>query len=242
MTGETLIYEADGLTMRGALYRDPAHDGPRPGILVFPEAFGLGEHAMARAARLAARGYVALACDLHGERIVHDDFPTVMALIGALRAEPARLVARAQGALDALLAQPGVDASRVAAIGYCLGGTIAFEFARAGAPIRAAIGFHSGLAPFGPAAAPGIAPSVLACIGADDPSVDLAQRNAFEDEMRAAGADWQLTVYGGVVHSFTDPDADRRGAPDFARYDARADRRSWAEMIALFDEVFGAAG
>jgi dienelactone hydrolase len=241
MPTETLTYSADGLEMKSDLYVDASRAGPRPGVLVFPEAFGLGDHARSRAERLAALGYVALACDLHGQGKEFDALDAVMGLINPLRDDPSRTRARARGGLDALLARPEVDATRVAAIGYCFGGTMALELARDGAAIVGAVGFHSGLATVAPEDAKAIKGKVLVCIGADDPGIDAAQRAAFEAEMRAGGVDWQMNLYGGVVHSFTNPAADRLGRPDFARYDPKADARSWAEMRAFFDEIFGEA-
>lgn len=242
MHTEILNYEADGLQMQSHLYIEEGGERRRPGVLVFPEAFGLGEHAKSRAERLAALGYVALACDLHGKAAMHDDLETVIGIIGPLREQPERTRARAAGGLEALLARPEVDGSRIAAIGYCFGGTMALELARAGREIVGAVGFHSGLATAAPAATGIVKGKVLVCLGADDPSIDVEQRAAFEREMRDAGIDWQMHVYGGVVHSFTNPDAGRLGRPEFARYDAGADARSWAAMRGLFDEVFGAAG
>jgi dienelactone hydrolase len=238
MRSEILSYQADGCTMRGRLYGGGGAE-KGPGILVFPEAFGLGEHAMGRAERLAELGFVALACDLHGEGAVHEDLETVKRLFGALMAEPARIRARAKGGLDALLTRPEVDPDRIVAIGYCFGGTMALELARAGDPIAAAVGFHCGLASHNPDPVTAISPRILVCIGADDPGIDAAQRQAFEEEMRRVGADWQMHLYGGVVHSFTNPAADARGTPQFSRYDAKADARSWSAMIALFEEMFG---
>ncbi|OYV40612.1 MAG: hypothetical protein B7Z81_01880 [Acidocella sp. 20-61-6] len=162
-----------------------------------------------------------------------------MGLIGPLREHPERIRARAQGGLDTLLARPEVDASRIAAIGFCFGGTMALELARAGADLAGSVGFHSGLATKAPEDARNIKGKVLVCLGADDPGIDAAQRAAFEAEMRAAKVDWQMQLYGGVVHSFTNPAADRLGKPDFVRYDARADARSWASMNAFFGEIFG---
>jgi dienelactone hydrolase len=240
MHTQTLSYDADGLHMESHLYADDSREGRQPGILVFPEAFGLGDHAKSRAERLAGLGYAALACDLHGEGKVHDDLETVMGLIEPLRADPQRTRARARGGLDALLARPEVDPARVAAIGYCFGGTMALELARAGAAIAGAVGFHSGLATAAPHDAKAITGKVLVCIGADDPGIDAAQRMAFEEEMRAGGVDWQMNLYGGVVHSFTNPAADRLGRPEFARYDAKADARSWTEMLGFFGEIFAA--
>lgn len=236
---QSLTYEADGLSMVSHFYFDDERPGPRPGILVFPEAFGLGEHAKSCAERLARLGYAALACDLHGEGKVYADLAEVMGLLGPLRQDPARIRARAQGGLDALVARPEVDGSKVAAIGYCFGGTMALELARGGAPIAAAVGFHSGLATAAPEDARNIRGKVLVCIGADDPGIPPEQRAAFEQEMRAGGVDWRMHLYGGVVHSFTNPNADKLGRPEFARYDAGADARSWSEMMALFEEVFG---
>lgn len=236
---ETLRYEADGLSMVSQFYVDDAVAGPRPGILVFPEAFGLGDHAKSRAERLAGLGYVALACDLHGDGRIVSSLEEVMDLIGPMMQNPTGTRARAQGALDALLARPEVDRSKVAAIGYCFGGTMSLELARSGAAIAAAVGFHSGLATTRPEDEHNIRGKVLVCIGADDPGVPPEQRAAFEQEMRTGGVDWRMHLYGGVVHSFTNPEAEKLGRPEFARYDAGADARSWEAMIALFDEVFG---
>ena len=135
MHPETITYEADGLRMVSHLYDTGQEGSPRPGILVFPEAFGLGDHAKSRAQRLAGLGYVAMACDLHGDgRLVHD-LPEALGLVGPLRAEPTWARARARGALEALQGRPEVDPTKIAAIGYCFGGTMALELARSGAEV-----------------------------------------------------------------------------------------------------------
>lgn len=234
---ETLRYDADGLAMAGELFLPTAHASrPRPGVLVFPDASGLNAQARERARRLADLGYAALACDLHGDGTCMADFAAAVAVVRALRTTPARVRARAGGALAALAARPEVDAARVAAIGFCFGGTMALELARAGA-LAAAVGFHSGLAALDPDAPADVRARVLVCIGADDPGIPPAQRAAFEAEMTAARADWQLHLYGGVVHSFTDRAADRLGRPEVARYDAAADARSWAAMRLLLAQA-----
>ena len=235
---ETVGYQADGLTMKGHLCLPDAGATRLPGILVFPEAFGLGAHAKSRAERLAGLGYVALAGDLHGEQHNTSGMDEALGLLAPLRADIAKPRARAAGALATLLAQPGVDPDRIAAIGYCFGGTMALELARSGAKVAATVGFHSGLATPAPQDARNIAGRVLVCIGADDPGIDADQRRAFEGEMRDGGVNWQMNVYGGTVHSFTNKDADKLGRPDFAAYNKQADERSWAEMLALFGEVF----
>jgi dienelactone hydrolase len=230
-------YEADGLQMIGHLAL-PASE-PRPAVLVFPDAGGLGEHAKARAERIATElGYAAMACDLYGQQEVIRDFNAVLPRLQVIRTSAAKVRARTVSALAALAARPEVDASRIAAIGFCFGGTLTYELALTGADIKAAIGFHSGLTVTSPADAKHIRAKVLALLGADDPSISAADRGAFEEMLRSGGVDWQLTLYGGVVHSFTNPHAAKLGRPEFARYDARADERSWMQMSNLLAEVF----
>ncbi|HEY4042301.1 MAG TPA: dienelactone hydrolase family protein [Rhodopila sp.] len=240
MRHETLTYQADGLTMQSQLFFEPA-SGRHAGVLVFPEAFGLGSHATSRAERLAKLGYVALACDLHGNGRVVDDLQEAIGLLQPLLADAKRTRARASGGLKALTARAEVDATRVASIGFCFGGTMSLELARAGEDLKAVVGFHSGLAASPPKSdAKSIKPRVLVCIGADDPMIPPEQRLAFETEMREAGVDWQMHLYGGTVHSFTNPEAAQRNMPDAIRYSAEADARSWASMQELFSETLTA--
>ena len=179
-----------------------------------------------------------MACDLHGQQEVIRNFNAVLARLQTIRTSAAKVRARTANALAALAARPEVDPSRVAAIGFCFGGTLTYELALAGADIKAAIGFHSGLAVTSPGDAKLIRAKVLALLGADDPSIPSADRSAFEAMLRDGGVDWQMTLYGGVLHSFTNPNADELGRPEFARYDANADARSWTQMSNLLAEVF----
>jgi dienelactone hydrolase len=126
----------------------------------------------------------------------------------------------------------------VAAIGFCFGGTMALELARSGAHLKAVVGFHSGLGTVAPKTdAKAIKARVLVCIGADDPMISPDERAGFESEMRAAGVDWQMHLYGGTVHSFTNPEAGVRNLPDAIRYSEAADARSWSSMVGLFSEA-----
>ena len=237
MNRETLTYQADGLTMKSQLFFEPAA-GPRAGVLVFPEAFGLSEHAISRAERLAALGYVALACDLHGNAALVDDLQEAIGLLKPMYADTSITRARAVGGLQALTARAEVDAGQIAAIGFCFGGTMALELARSGADLKAIVGFHSGLSTTAPKTdAKSIKARVLVCIGADDPMIPAEQRADFEAEMREAGIDWQMHLYGKTVHSFTNQEAAKRGMPDAIRYSAEADSRSWASMQELFGET-----
>jgi dienelactone hydrolase len=239
MKTETVRYQTDGLQMVSHLAYDEAARDPRPAVLVFPHAMGMDGHAEARAERIASElGYVAMACDLHGDAREINDMSQIMPLLQPLRAEPGKVRARVTAALAALVARPEVDADRVAAIGFCFGGTMSFELALTGADIKAAVGFHSGLAVTSPDDAGQIKGKVMALLGADDPSIPPDARLVFEKMLADAGVDWQMTLYGGVVHSFTDEKADGRGRPDMSRYDAKADARSWKQMTDLLEEAF----
>ena len=236
-TTRDISYEADGRSMVGTLAL-PDGDDRRPGVLVCHEGPGLDDHARGRAARLADElGYVAFALDYHGGGQPITDRKQMMGRIGELRDDPLRARAIGTVGLDILRAESRTDTGRLAAIGYCFGGTLSIELARGGTDLKAVVGFHSGLATVRPDDARNITAKVLALIGADDPIVDNTQRREFEEEMRAGGVDWQLVVYGGAVHSFTNPAARNLDLPGIA-YDEATDRRSWQAMCDLFAEVF----
>jgi dienelactone hydrolase len=230
-------YRCDEANLRGYLAIDENAAGPRPGVLVFHEGLGLGEFAKERARRLAGLGYVALAADMFGERRQGKNLQEIATLVGGLRAEPEKLRARGRAALVTLAALPQVDADRCAAIGFCFGGSVVLELARAGADLKAVVSFHGVLATKLPAQSGQVKASVLICTGAEDPLAPPDQVAAFEDEMRAAAvADWQVISYGNTLHGFTNPAADG-SMMRTAMYNEQADRRSWASMQSLFDEV-----
>ena len=237
MISEDLRYRADGLEMVGTLYYSPSLTEPRPGILVFPDAMGISDHTRERARRIAESGYVALACDLHGEGGYIDDLDEVLERLTPLQRDPARMRARARAAFDLLVARNEVIASKVSAIGYCIGGALALELARSGADLAGAVAFHGQITTSHPEGASRIGGQVLVCLGADDPYVPVKHRIRFEEEMRSAGVSWRMILYGGVVHSFTIPGAERH-QPEANRYDANADQHSWNEMLLFFAEVF----
>jgi len=209
----------------------------RPGVLMAPEGGGLVDHTRSLARRLAEAGYAVFAMDYYGDGKPLADMSQVMARLGPWMVDPTGIREIATTALKVLGDQPETDGSRLAAIGYCFGGTTALELGRSGADLEAIVGFHSGLATARPADASAIKAKVLVCIGADDPIIPPTQRQDFETEMTAAGVDWRMNLYGGAGHSFTNPDVGALGRPGFA-YDAATDRRSWTAMLDLFAETF----
>src|SRR5690606_16786202 len=226
--------------MIGFFAIDETRGGSRPGVLVAPEAPGLDDLTRERCKRLATLGYAALGVDYHGDGAVIQDRDAMFARLGPYFADPLPLRARANAALAALIAQPNVDGNRIAAIGYCFGGTFALETARGGADIKAAVGFHAGLKTARPQDAKNIRAKVLILNGEADPIVPLEERTAFEQEMSAGNVDWQLHLYGGVGHAVTRPGGENMDRGAGFGYSESADQRSWQAMLNFFDETLGA--
>ena len=222
---------------RGAIAL-PGGEARGPGIAIFADIGGVGDHTRKWADRIAGElGYLALAADTYGEGRAPSDFGEGMAWIGEWRKNTPGLVARGRAALDALAAHPRCD-GRLAAIGFCFGGSVILELARAGTPaLDAAVSFHGALQTQTKVAPGAITAKLLVCHGAEDPMVDYAALGAFLGEMRDAGADCQTLAFTGVVHSFTNEAQDGSFNPAL-KFNASANRRSWRAMAAHFEEVF----
>lgn len=238
---KTVEYRQDGTVMQGFLAYDDGFKGKRPGVLVVHEWWGLNDFAKQIAEKLAGLGYVALAADMYGGGVTTSNPEEAGKLAGALRGNPDLLRARAQAALKVLAADPRVDPKRLAAIGFCFGGTTVLELAFSGADLAGVVSFHGGLPKARPDDLKRIKAAILVLHGADDPHVPAADIAAFEQAMRQAGADWQVVFFGGAVHSFTNPAAGDNKAAGVA-YDARAARRSWRYMQEFFQEIFNVRG
>ena len=236
MRAESLEYKDGDVTLKGFVALDDQSNHKRPGILVMPEAFGLGKQARDRALRLASLGYAALAGDPYGNGLEVSDLQEAIKHAGAIREDNTKFRQRIRAGLDALTTLPQVDADRLVVMGYCMGGSCSLEIARDGAPLRGVVSFHGALETQSPAEPGKVQAKVLVCHGADDPFVPVEHVTAFEEEMTKAGADWQVISYGGTVHSFTNPEAD--GSIEGICYNKQADERSWQAMQAFFDEIF----
>jgi dienelactone hydrolase len=208
-----------------------------PGILIAHQWMGLSSHEKGRAERLAKLGYVALAVDIYGPENKPADVAAAGKLAGRYKADRPLLRQRMLAGLSALKAQPRVDPSRIAALGFCFGGTAALELARSGADLKGVISFHGGLDSPDPSAGKAIKAKVLVLHGADDPYVPKKDIAAFEDELKAAGVDYQLVFYSQAVHAFTQKEAGDDNSKG-AAYNANADRRSWKALTDFLDEIF----
>ena len=229
-------YKQGETVLEGYLAWDDAAKGKRPGVLVVHDWMGVGPYAKSRTEQLARLGYVALAADIYGKGVRPQNSQEASQQAGRYKKDRPLLRARVTAALETLRGTEGVDAKRIAAIGYCFGGTTVIELARSGAEIAGVVSFHGGLDSPSPADGKNIKGKVLALHGADDPFVPAADLAAFEEEMRKGNVDWQLVKYGGAVHSFTHADAGSDNSKG-AAYNERADRRSWEAMKAFFAEI-----
>ena len=238
-TREVPYTAADGTRLVGYHAWDDAISGPRPGVIVVHEWWGLNDYAKRRARDLAALGYSALAVDMYGDgrNTQHPD--DAKAFMNAALADPAIPKARFQTGLDLLKAQPQTDPARLAAIGYCFGGKVVLDMARQGLPLAAVVSFHGALVTATPATPGSVKAKVLVEHGAADSFITAEQIAAFKAEMDQAGADYRFVELPGAKHGFSNPDADaHKGHGLDLGYQKEADERSWADMQALFKNVF----
>ena len=234
---KTIEYKQGDVTLEGVLVWDDALKGARPGVLVVHQWMGLTDYEKHRAEQLAGLGYVAFCADIYGQGVHPKDTKEAGNEAGKYKSDRALLRQRVNAALTELKSSKLVDTKRIAAIGYCFGGTAVIELARSGAELNGIVSFHGGLDSPTPADGKNIKCKVLICHGADDPFVKATDLAAFEEEMRTANVDWTLIKFGGAVHSFTQPLAGNDNSKG-AAYNEKADRRSWAAMKLFFTGIF----
>lgn len=237
--GKEVSYTSGGTTMKGWLAYDDAVKGKRPAVLVVHEWWGHNDYARKRAEMLAELGYVALAVDMYGDgkRANHPDDAGKFA--GEVAKNRPMAKARFEAAMKLLREQRKVDDGRMAAIGYCFGGSVVLNMAREGAALRGVASFHGGLTTDTPAQSGKVQAQVRVYTGADDKMIPPAQVDAFKQEMENAGVNYKVVSYPDAMHSFTNPDADEYGKK-FGMplaYNAEADRDSWAQLQAFLAEV-----
>ncbi len=237
---KTIEYKQGDTTLEGVLFWDDAVTTKRPGVLIVHQWLGITGYEKHRAEMLAQLGYVAFCADIYGKGVRPKDTTESSVLARQYKTDRALLRARVNAGLEALRKSDLVDSKRIAAIGYCFGGTTVIELARSGADLAGVVSFHGGLDSPTPGDGRNIKGKVLACHGADDPFVQAKDLTAFEQEMRDNKVDWQLIAYGGAVHSFTQPMAGNDNSKG-AAYNERADKRSWEAMKQFLNELFNPA-
>jgi dienelactone hydrolase len=234
----TLIHDGPGGRFEGVFASDNAHAGARPGVLVIPNILGQKEEDNAKAEALAALGYAAFACDVYGQGNRTQRGPRSSRYMDEMNADRALLRDRLAASLAALKAQPEVDASRTAAIGFCFGGKCVLDMARSGLDVLGGVSFHGVYdRPDYDNVSP-ITAKLLICHGWDDPLGKPETVVALGQELTDSGADWQIHAYGHAGHAFTHHGMKGSTTPGVA-YEERADRRSWQAMQNFLTELFG---
>ncbi len=238
--GKEVSYSDGSITMKGYLAWDDAVQGKRPGVLVVHEWWGHNQYARKRADMLAKMGYTALAVDMYGEGRTASHPKEAGEFAGEVRKNMVAGRARFEAALRTLQQEASVDPGRIAALGYCFGGTVVLEMARQGLDLDGVASYHGNLATSTPAEPGKFKAKVAVFTGEADPMIPAAQVEAFRKEMEQAGVAYRLTSYPGVKHSFTNPEADdygqRFGIP--LAYDKHADQDSWAQTGVFLRDVF----
>lgn len=240
--GKEVTYQADGTTLKGYIAYDDAFKGRRPAVLVVHEWWGLNDYARHRADMLAKLGYTALAVDMYGngKQASHPDDAGKFASEVSSNMPMAR--ARFEAGMQLLRKQKTVDAGKMAAFGYCFGGGVVLNMARAGLDLKGVVTFHGALSTDSPAQPGKIRARILSFAGEDDAMVTPDKVAAFRQEMDAAGADYRIVSYPGVKHSFTNPEADELGKKFNLplAYNAAADKDSWQQATVFLHDVFQA--
>jgi len=232
-----ISYRSGDTVMKGMIAYDDASSEQRPGVLVVHEWWGLNDYAKTRARMLAEEGYVAFAADMYGPDKVTTHAEDASGWMKQITANQQAWQKRALAGLEQLKMHSLVDQSKLASIGYCFGGATVMQMAYAGADLDGVVSFHGSLPPASPEQAASIKSRVLIAHGDIDPFIPAERITQFKKALNDAKVDWEMDVYGGAKHGFTNPGADKVGM-DALAYNKSADMRSWARMKAFFDEIF----
>jgi dienelactone hydrolase len=235
---ETITYKVGDVSFKGHLAYDDSIKGKRAGVLVVHEWWGLNDYARKRADQLAGLGYVAFAVDMYGEGKTTDHPKEAGEMAGAVRKNAKEWLARAKAGLKILAEHPMVDAEKLASIGYCFGGSTSLQLAFAGENLKVVVSFHGALMTPTDAQTKSIKAKILVCHGADDSFIPQKAIDSFRGALDKANVAYTFESYKGAVHSFTVPDADKHGNKGMS-YNADADKKSWASMLALFKDALG---
>jgi len=235
-----LDYTVGSINYQAYLARDESVNAPAPGVIIVHEWWGINDYIVKRAHMLAELGYVALAIDMYGEGRVAANTDEAGSMMNEVLGDMDAGTEALRAGYQLLIEQASVDAQKTAAIGYCFGGAMVLHMARIGLPLSAVASFHGALGSFHEAEPGSIQPRILVCHGEADSMVTMDDLTSFRAEMDTAGADYEVKLYTGAKHGFSNPGADEKASRygiDVG-YNAEADRASWREMISVFNRVF----
>ncbi len=234
---QTVQYQEGSTILEGYLVYDDSVMEKRPGVLIIHEWWGLTSYIKMRAEQVANLGYVAFAADIYGQGVRPKDMQEAGKTAGIFANDRPLMLKRAVAGLNQLTGNEFVDTNRIAVMGYCFGGGVALELARSGADLDGVVTFHGNLdipANEDPANIKG---KVLVLHGANDPFVNAQIVRSFEDAMRKTKVDWQVVLYSGTVHSFTNPASGNDPSTGIA-YNESSDKRSWQAMKDFYQDIF----
>jgi dienelactone hydrolase len=223
-------YKEGDTALQGYLAYDDSLTGKRPGVLLLHRRDGMSDLTLENAKMYAQQGYVVFAPDIFGKDVRPKTVPEMQAQTALYTANRPLMRARAQAGFDVLRANPMVDASKTAIVGYCFGGEVAIEFAETGAPIVGSVAIHGSFRGYPPEAAKNINGRVLILHGAEDPVAPISEVVGLIDQLRTAKVAWELNLYSGTEHGFSTP-------KDAA--EERANDESKVATARFFKQVFG---
>ncbi len=235
---QNIVYKQSGNVLEGYLAYDDELKGKRPGVIIVHQWMGLKDYEKMRAEQIAKLGYVALAVDIYGKGVRAGNREEAGKLATIYRSDRKLMRERVRAGFDALKKIKNVDSTKIAAMGYCFGGGVVLELARSGADVTGVISFHGNYSTPNPDDAKKIKGRILAIHGADDPAIPVKEVEALQNELRNAGVDYKILIYGGAVHAFTDPSAGDDPSKG-AAYNKKADEGSWEDMKRFYKEIFG---
>ena len=237
---ENKNYSVENTNFKGYLAWDDSVSEARPGVLVFPEWWGLNEYIQKRTEQVAKLGYIALGVDMYGDGKTADNPEEAGSLMNAVLEDKQIIKARVEGAYNVLKEHSLSDSERLGAIGYCFGGALVLNMARMGMDLSAVVSFHGALDSFFSPAPGDVKAKVLVCHGEADEFISKKAVEQFKSEMDTAGADYDFISYQGAFHGFSNHSADERGRKFNIplAYNESADRNSWKSMQELFENNF----
>jgi dienelactone hydrolase len=235
---KTVQYQHEGATLGGFLVYDDAQSGPRPGVLVVHEWWGLNDYTKGRTRQLARMGYVAFAVDMYGGGKVTRDPKEAQAWSSEVSSKPGFLAARSKAGLEVLRQQAQTDKKRVAAIGFSFGGTTVLNLAYSGEPLNGTVTFYGGLVAPDDKQVKKIKSAILILHGSKDTFIKPETVDQVEKSLDAGRVDWYMVTYANALHAFANPDADRYKIPGIG-YNEKAGKRAWDEMQRFFQDQFG---